>query len=74
MVRKRFVRYVAPSVLMYMHNIEIAGRVGEIGVTSYGVVNYINNLAYMALLGICQGIQPLMSYYYGCGKPEESRK
>ncbi len=69
-----FLAEVSYSVLMYMHNIEIAGRVGEIGVTAYGVVNYINNLAYMALLGICQGIQPLMSYYYGCGKPEESRK
>ena len=69
-----FLAEVSYSVLMYMHNIEIARRVGEIGVTSYGVVNYINNLAYMALLGICQGIQPLMSYYYGCGKLEESRK
>jgi len=69
-----FLAEVSYSVLMYMHNIEIACRIGEIGVTSYGVVNYINNLAYMALLGICQGIQPLMSYYYGCGKPEESRK
>jgi putative MATE family efflux protein len=69
-----FLAEVSYSVLMYMHNIEIAGRIGEIGVTSYGVVNYINNLAYMALLGICQGIQPLMSYYYGCGKPEESGK
>jgi Na+-driven multidrug efflux pump len=69
-----FLAEVSYSVLMYMHNIEIACRVGEIGVTAYGVVNYINNLAYMALLGICQGIQPLMSYYYGCGKPEESKK
>ncbi len=69
-----FLAEVSYSVLMYMHNIEIACRVGEVGVTAYGVVNYINNLAYMALLGICQGIQPLMSYYYGCGKPEESRK
>lgn len=69
-----FLAEVSYSVLMYMHNIEIACRIGEIGVTSYGVVNYINNLAYMALLGICQGIQPLMSYYYGCEKPEESRK
>jgi len=69
-----FLAEVSYSALMYMHNIEIAGRVGEIGVTAYGVVNYINNLAYMALLGICQGIQPLMSYHYSCGKPEESRK
>ena len=69
-----FLAEVSYSVLMHMHNIAIVSRVGEIGVTSYGVVNYINNLAYMALLGICQGIQPLMSYYYGCGKPEESRK
>lgn len=69
-----FLAEVSYSVLMYMHNIEIVSRVGEIGVTSYGIVNYINNLAYMALLGICQGIQPLMSYYYGCEKPSESRK
>lgn len=49
-------------------------QVGEIGVTAYGIVNYINNLSYMALFGIGQGIQPVVSYYYGRGKFSKARE
>ena len=69
-----FLTEVSYSVLMYMHNVVIAANVGDAGVAAYGIVNYINNLSYMALIGIAQGIQPLISFYYGAGNIREGRR
>ncbi|MDD2201705.1 MAG: MATE family efflux transporter [Firmicutes bacterium] len=69
-----FLTEVSYSVMMYLHNLVVIRQVGEIGVTAYGIVNYINNLSYMALFGIGQGIQPMVSYYYGRGKFSKARE
>lgn len=69
-----FLTEVSYSVMMYLHNLAVISQVGEIGVTAYGIVNYINNISYMALFGIGQGIQPMVSYYYGRGKFDKGRQ
>lgn len=53
------------SIVMYFMNIAIIDSLGSLGVTAYGVVNYLTNLSYMMLLGIGQAVQPLISYHYG---------
>lgn len=57
---------ISYSVIMYFYNIIIIKKIGDVGITSYGVVNYITNLSYMMLLGISQAVQPLISYEFGC--------
>jgi Na+-driven multidrug efflux pump len=46
-------------------NIVIIRRVGEIGVSAYSIANYLNAFVLLLLMGIAQGIQPIVSYNYG---------
>lgn len=57
---------ISYSIIMYLYNVIIIKKIGDVGVTSYGVVNYITNLSYMMLLGISQSVQPLISFEFGC--------
>ncbi len=38
---------------------------GEKGISSYSIINYITTNIYMMLLGVSLGAQPLISYYFG---------
>lgn len=58
------------GLLILMFNHMILSVIGSKGVVTYTVISYINSLALNSMAGINQGIQPLISYNYGAGKPD----
>lgn len=47
---------------------------GETGIIAFSVVNYMNLLTVQLMLGIAQGMQPLVSYHHGAGQPDACRR
>lgn len=47
---------------------------GELGIIAFSVVNYMNLLTVQLMLGITQGMQPLVSFRYGAMEPESCKK
>ncbi|WP_460278823.1 MATE family efflux transporter [Clostridium sp. CTA-5] len=59
------------AVLTISFNLVILNRIGEEGVATYSIINYIITVISMITFGIAQGMQPLLSFYYGA--KEESK-
>ena len=55
------------GIVIFLFNHAILTTIGEEALVSYTIATYINTLVVMSILGISQGIQPLVSYYYGKG-------
>ncbi|WP_373601016.1 MATE family efflux transporter [Paraclostridium bifermentans] len=53
------------SVIVFLHNIALSNYMGEIGISTYSIINYITTNIYMVLLGLTFGAQPLISYNFG---------
>ncbi|MEG1131728.1 MAG: MATE family efflux transporter [Romboutsia sp.] len=53
------------SIIVLLHNIALAKFIGEIGISTYSIINYITTNIYMVLLGLTFGAQPLISYNFG---------
>lgn len=53
------------GVVIFLFNHAIISLIGEKGIISYTVISYIYTLVLMTMTGITQGIQPLISFYYG---------
>ena len=55
---------------VFMFNHAILCCIGEQGIVSYTIIAYVNTIVVMSMVGIAQGIQPLISFYYGKGQQE----
>lgn len=53
------------GITTFFCNIFIVSKFKEAGLASFGVIGYINLITLSIYLGIGQGIQPLISRYYG---------
>lgn len=53
------------GIVIFLFNHFITKFLGEAYIASYTVVSYISTITVMSMAGISQGIQPLVSYYYG---------
>jgi len=53
------------SIIVLIHNVMLVKSLGEVGISSYSIINYITTNTYMVLYGITLGVQPLISYNYG---------
>ncbi|MGL5150391.1 MAG: MATE family efflux transporter [Clostridium sp.] len=53
------------SIIVFLHNIALANLIGEIGLSTYSIINYVTNNIYMILLGLTFGAQPLLSFNFG---------
>jgi len=60
-----FITELSTGLVIFMYNRIILAYIGEIGIISYTVIMYLNNLVLMTMAGISQGTQPLISFYYG---------
>lgn len=60
------------GVVMMVFNFLILGIRGNIGVAAYGVIANISIVAEGVLTGIAQGIQPLVSRFYGTGETDRA--
>ncbi|MDE5864179.1 MAG: MATE family efflux transporter, partial [Lachnospiraceae bacterium] len=63
-----FVSEVSSGVVMMIFNMIILGILGNIGVAAYGIIANLSLVVLAIYTGIAQGIQPVISKYYGMGK------
>lgn len=55
----------SPTVTMLLMNRFLLLYGNERSVAVYGCIGYITSIIYLLLQGVCDGCQPLISYYYG---------
>ena len=60
-----FVTELSSGFIIFMFNRIILEHIGEIGIITYTVIMYVNSLVIMTMVGVSQGTQPLVSFYYG---------
>lgn len=65
---------VASGIVMIIFNVIILGLQGNIGVAAYGVVANLSLVVASVYTGIAQGIQPIMSRFYGYGDVKSIRQ
>lgn len=53
------------SIIVFLHNIALSNFIGEVGISTYSIINYITTNIYMILLGLTFGAQPLISFNFG---------
>lgn len=56
------------GVIIFMFNNVLISVSGDSGVVIYTVIAYVSQLILMTMMGINQGMQPLVSFYYGRGE------
>lgn len=56
---------LSAGITVFMFNHAILRYIGESGIVSYTIIAYVNTIVVMSMAGIAQGIQPLISFYYG---------
>ena len=68
-----FLSQFASAMVMITFNSLILAITGNIGVAAYGIVANISLVIAAVFTGIAQGIQPLISQFYGTGHDKEAR-
>lgn len=53
------------GITVYLFNFMILKYIGDDGIAAFSTIMYINNLVIMTMVGITQGMQPLVSFFYG---------
>ncbi|MEG2295121.1 MAG: MATE family efflux transporter, partial [Oscillospiraceae bacterium] len=51
--------------IIFIFNQVILSTLGDVGSISYTVLSYLNLFVLMTMIGVSQGMQPLVSFYYG---------
>lgn len=69
-----FVNEMSNGIVILIFNYIILSIEGNIGIAAYGVVANIALVITSLFTGIGQGIQPLVSYYYGTNEQEKLHK
>ena len=59
------------GIVIFLFNHAILTYLNEEFIVSYTIVTYVSTIVVMSMAGIAQGIQPLVSYYYGRRQPEK---
>ena len=62
---------LSPGLIIFLFNQAILHYLNEDALVSYTIISYVNSLAVMTMVGIAQGYQPLISYYYGKGRMDK---
>ena len=62
---------VSSGVVIIAFNAILLGLEGNVGVAAYGVIANLSLVVLAIFTGISQGIQPLLSAWYGAGRREE---
>lgn len=60
-----FLTEISAAIILCTHNLVLMKIAGEIGVSAYSIIGYINILIILVFLGIAQAVQPLISYNLG---------
>lgn len=62
------------GIIIFFFNQAILRYISEEALVSYTIISYVNTIVVMSMTGIAQGIQPLISYYFGKGEPRKYKK
>ena len=65
---------ISSGITVFIYNIVLIKLIGNDAVVTYTIISYIFNLVLMTMAGISQGIQPLMSFYFGEGNTDNIKK
>ena len=60
-----FVSELSLGFIIFIFNLIIMREIGKIGVSAFSIINYVNTVVFAILLGVSQGIQPIISYSLG---------
>ncbi|MBA2840976.1 putative MATE family efflux protein [Methanococcus maripaludis] len=60
-----FILELSASVVMVLHTIQFLKYGSPLEVSAYGIVSYLFALVMLVYMGLCNGVQPLISYNYG---------
>ncbi|WP_323617045.1 MATE family efflux transporter [Erysipelothrix rhusiopathiae] len=61
---------LSSGFITFVFNLGVAFYFGSNGLAAFGVLMYLTNLVTVTMIGINQGIQPLISYYHGQKQPK----
>ncbi len=64
----------AASFINFLINNELVSRGGDMAVGAAGIFSTYTTLIVMIILGICQGMQPIVGYNYGAGRIERLQR
>lgn len=56
------------GVVVFLFNKTILAYYGDIGLTAFGIISYINNFILMTMIGLTQGMQPIVSFLNSRGE------
>jgi len=56
------------GIVVFLFNRAILNYYGSIGLVAFGIISYINNFILMTMIGLTQGMQPIVSYLNSKGK------
>lgn len=62
-----FITQLSVSIITYVFNWVLLGRIGIEGVAAMTIVGYVSFIQSMILTGIAVGIHPVISYFFGAG-------
>lgn len=65
---------LSAGFIIFLFNQAIIRLLNDDALVSYTIISYVNSLGVMAMVGIAQGYQPLISYYYGQRRMERCQK
>lgn len=69
-----FIMQLAASMVHVMKNSSLVYYGGDYAVGAHGISNSINTLVFMIILGLAQGMQPIIGYNYGAGLKDRVRE
>ncbi len=69
-----FIAQISAGIVMIAFNGIILHSEGNIGVAAYGVIANISLVTAAVCTGIAQGVQPLISHFYGLGNKKQIQK
>lgn len=65
---------LSTGLTIFLFNQAIIRYLSEDALVSYTIISYVNSLAVVTMVGIAQGYQPLLSYYFGQERMDRCKK
>lgn len=65
---------LSAGIITFVFNQAIIRYLNEDAIVSYSIIAYVNAIVVMSMVGVAQGCQPLVSYYYGKGEKKKCRR
>lgn len=69
-----FITEATSGIVMFVFNLLILGISGNLGVAAFGIISVISLVVIAIYTGLSQGIQPIISHYYGKNEKEKVEK